>query len=55
MQSWQEVDNKLYKKFIFIDFKEALAFIVKVGIVSEQQNHHPEIYNVYSGNDLVFE
>jgi len=45
---WQEKDNKLTRTFTFSDFKEALAFIVQVGIVSEKQDHHPEIQNVYN-------
>lgn len=45
---WQEKDNKLVRTFTFSDFKEALAFIVQVGIVSEKHEHHPEIQNVYN-------
>ena len=45
---WKEEDNKLTRVFTFSDFKEALAFIVQVGILAEKQDHHPEIQNVYN-------
>ncbi|MFN8294753.1 MAG: 4a-hydroxytetrahydrobiopterin dehydratase [Chitinophagales bacterium] len=45
---WLTKDNKLVKEFIFKDFTEAFAFLTKVAIIAEKQNHHPEIYNVYN-------
>ena len=45
---WEESNNKLRKEFKFKDFIEAAAFITKVSIVSEKNNHHPEIYNIYN-------
>lgn len=46
--NWITKDNKLEKEFTFKDFVEAFAFLTKVAIVAEKQNHHPEIYNVYN-------
>ena len=43
---WEKSNNKLRKEFKFKDFIEAAAFITKVSIVSEKNNHHPEIYNL---------
>ena len=40
--------NYFRKEFKFKDFIEAAAFITKVSIVSEKNNHHPEIYNIYN-------
>lgn len=40
---WQEQNNKLTKEFVFKDFKEALAFVDKVGELAEKLNHHPDI------------
>lgn len=34
------------KKFEFKDFKEALAFINKVGAIAESEGHHPDIHLV---------
>ena len=33
----------LEKKFKFKDFKNSQNFINKVGAISEEENHHPEI------------
>lgn len=40
---WQEVDNKLTKRFEFDNFAHALAFVNKVGELAEAANHHPDI------------
>ena len=45
---WITKDNKLVKEFKFKDFTNAFAFLTKVAIAAEKQNHHPEIYNVYN-------
>jgi len=46
--TWSIKKNKLYKKFIFINFSDALSFIVQIGIESEKINHHPTISNTYN-------
>lgn len=46
--SWITKDNKLVKEFIFKDFVHAFAFLTKVAIEAEKQQHHPEIFNVYN-------
>ena len=33
----------LYKKFSFKNFSESQKFINKVGIISEEEGHHPDI------------
>ncbi len=50
--TWEEKNNKLYRKFSFKDFSEALAFICRVGLLAEQQNHHPTITNTYNTVEL---
>ena len=45
---WIESDNKLVREFKFNDFEEAISFINKVAEISERDNHHPEIYNIYN-------
>lgn len=47
-ETWVEVDQKLYKQFIFKDFTEALAWMLKAAFVIEKMNHHPEWTNVYN-------
>lgn len=45
---WQEADNKLYRKFQFKNFSEAFAFMTRVAIEAEKENHHPFWTNVYN-------
>lgn len=40
---WQKKDNTFEKLFTFNNFKEALAFVNKVGEVAEALGHHPNI------------
>jgi 4a-hydroxytetrahydrobiopterin dehydratase len=44
LDTWKLIDkHHLVGVFKFKDFKDALEFTVKVGEVSENLNHHPEI------------
>jgi 4a-hydroxytetrahydrobiopterin dehydratase len=45
---WKEENNQLVRNYQFKDFVEAFAFITKVAILAEKQNHHPEWTNVYN-------
>ena len=45
---WDFKDNAIEKKFVFKDFKQALGFMVQVGLLAEKKNHHPELFNVYN-------
>lgn len=45
---WKEKDNRLTREFKFKDFLEAFAFMTKVAIIAEGQNHHPNWSNVYN-------
>ena len=45
--------GKLYKKFVFLNFSDALGFIVQVGIESEKINHHATIKNTYNKVEIV--
>ena len=45
---WEEKDNKLYRKFQFKDFNEAFAFMTRVALIAEKQNHHPMWTNVWN-------
>lgn len=49
---WQEEDNKLYQKFKFDDFRQAVAFMNRVAAVAEELNHHPKIHNTYNTVEL---
>lgn len=41
--SWQLINNeKIEREYNFKNFKEALAFVNKIGEVAEEQGHHPD-------------
>ena len=48
LPNWSHQNDRLTRDHNFVDFNEALGFIVRVGLLAEQHNHHPEIFNVYS-------
>lgn len=48
LKDWCFKDNAIEKKFQFKDFVQAMGFIVRVGLLSEKSNHHPELFNVYN-------
>lgn len=50
---WKEKDNKLVRKFTFKDFKEAFAFMTRVAIAAEKNNHHPTWTNTYNKVEIV--
>jgi 4a-hydroxytetrahydrobiopterin dehydratase len=42
---WEVVTNHhLRKTYTFKNFKEALAFVARVGELAEEQRHHPDVY-----------
>ena len=48
LPGWRYEDGKLRCEHVFGDFKEAMSFIVRLAFHAEQQQHHPEIFNVYN-------
>ncbi|MBU6231963.1 4a-hydroxytetrahydrobiopterin dehydratase [Patescibacteria group bacterium] len=46
---WRASANfkRISREFEFKDFKEALAFVNKVGDIAEEQGHHPDIDFTY--------
>jgi 4a-hydroxytetrahydrobiopterin dehydratase len=41
---WKAVDeHHIARQFTFADFKQALDFVNRVGAVSEEQGHHPDV------------
>ena len=45
VKDWVLSEDTKYisKKFEFKDFKEALSFVNKVGVIAESEGHHPDI------------
>ena len=48
IEEWALEDEKLYREFKFTTFIQAFRFMSSVAILAEQQNHHPEWFNVYN-------
>ena len=48
LPKWIYESDELSKQFKFKDFKEALVFLVRVGLEAESHAHHPTIFNVYN-------
>ncbi|CAN5836453.1 4a-hydroxytetrahydrobiopterin dehydratase [soil metagenome] len=47
LEGWRHDESSLLKEFRFDSFVEAFAFLTKVALLAERQDHHPEIHNVY--------
>jgi len=44
LNGWEvELEHHLKKNYGFSDFREALAFVNRVGELAEEQGHHPDI------------
>lgn len=52
LKNWSLVNSKLHKLFKFKNFKEAINFMVNVGVECEKMDHHPEWSNVYGNVDV---
>ena len=50
---WEKKNNALVRTERFEDFSEALAFIVRIGLLAEQSDHHPTITNTYNEVSLL--
>ncbi|MGD0912748.1 MAG: 4a-hydroxytetrahydrobiopterin dehydratase [Terracidiphilus sp.] len=48
LQGWKIDGGELVKTFNFKDFREALAFVNRVGEAAEAAGHHPDIDIRYS-------
>ncbi len=48
LKDWNLENNAIVKDFEFGDFKEAIAFVNKVGEIAEKNNHHPDIVINYN-------
>lgn len=56
LSAWQYdtwVGGRLLRSFSFKDFSEAFAFMTRVALLAEKQDHHPEWSNVYNKVSIV--
>ncbi|MBL8329437.1 MAG: 4a-hydroxytetrahydrobiopterin dehydratase [Rubrivivax sp.] len=48
-----DADGKgIRRSLSFEDFKSAFSFMTRVALAAEQQNHHPEWFNVWNRVDI---
>jgi 4a-hydroxytetrahydrobiopterin dehydratase len=40
---WQRDGDTIAKRFTFPDFGAALAFAVRIGMIAQKRDHHPDI------------
>lgn len=45
---WEERPDGLYRRWEFMNFAEAWAFMGKVAVLAEAQDHHPDWSNSYN-------
>ncbi len=53
LNNWEIKDTKLFRKYEFDTFMDAIDFINQVAEIADAMDHHPLIRNVY--NTLEFE
>jgi len=55
LDGWSTVDGRdaIEKSFSFPDFNAAFAFMTRVAMQAEKQDHHPEWFNVYNRVDVT--
>ena len=53
LEGWRHEDDHLKKSFSFSNFRDAMAFIVRLSYEAEQRDHHPEIFNCYNRVEIA--
>lgn len=48
LSGWSVKEGKLHKSYEFGSFVEAMGFMMKVALIAEKLDHHPEWFNVYN-------
>ena len=47
-KQWQVIDeHHLHREWMLPDFRQALAFVNRIGELAEAEGHHPDIYLAY--------
>lgn len=45
---WSEAPDGLHREIVFADFSRAFAFMTRVALVAEKQDHHPDWSNSWA-------
>lgn len=44
LNGWKYQNDQIGRDYELKNFKEALSFVNKVGVIAEQMDHHPDIF-----------
>jgi 4a-hydroxytetrahydrobiopterin dehydratase len=50
---YDDARDAITRQFLFADFSQAFAFMTRVAMLAEQQDHHPEWSNVWNRVDIM--
>ncbi len=55
LPSWGLVEGRdaIHRKFAFKDFNAAFAFMIRVALAAEKNDHHPEWINIYNRVEIT--
>ena len=55
LPDWRMVEGRdaIHRQFVFKDFSEAFAFMTRIALHAEKNNHHPEWSNVWNRVDIT--
>jgi 4a-hydroxytetrahydrobiopterin dehydratase len=55
LPEWRMVDGRdaMQRTFLFKDFSQAWGFMARVALLAEQQDHHPEWFNVWNRVEIT--
>jgi 4a-hydroxytetrahydrobiopterin dehydratase len=55
LDEWEydEARDAISRRFLFADFSECFAFMTRVALLAEAQDHHPEWSNVWNRLDIT--
>jgi 4a-hydroxytetrahydrobiopterin dehydratase len=54
-KGWEEVDNSIKRNFEFDDFREAMRFVNRIAMLSNQIDHHPDLFlHDYSNVEITY-
>ena len=55
LPDWKLADKReaITRKFQFVDFDAAFAFMTRVALKAAEMDHHPEWFNVYNKLDVT--
>jgi 4a-hydroxytetrahydrobiopterin dehydratase len=55
LPDWRLADGReaITRKYRFVDFDAAFAFMTRVALLASKMDHHPEWFNVYNTLDVT--